>query len=42
MYTIQADELAEDELDVEAEMQKLAIKFFPEQDEEAKSEDDEA
>lgn len=44
LYTIQADELAEDGLDVEAEMQKLAREFFPEEEEEEEKkapEDDE-
>lgn len=42
LYQIQADELADDELDFEAEMQKLAIQFFPNNEsEEEKVEDDE-
>jgi len=41
LYQIQADELADDETDFEAEMQKLAIQFFNEIEEEKVEEDDE-
>ncbi len=43
MYQIQADELELSELDFEAEMQKIAFKFFPssQEKEETKGEDDE-
>ena len=41
MYAIAADELAEGELDVEAEMQKLAFEYFHIGEEEKESEQDE-